>query len=77
MSKSEIKSEFDNTETLDQFSKGLETKTNSQVADELVALELEEKRLDLEIKREQVAKIKAQRAAKLEEAQAKLQSIRS
>jgi hypothetical protein len=71
------KSEFDNNETLDKFSKGLETKTNAEVANELAALELEEKRLDLEIKREQVAKIKAKRAALLEEAQAKLQAVRS
>lgn len=69
---SDVKSEFDNTETLDQFSRGLENKTNSQVADELIALELEERRLDLEIKREQVAGIKAKRAAKLDEARAKL-----
>lgn len=66
-------SEFDkNDETLDQFSKGLEEKTNADVVSELAALEMEEKRLDLEIKREQVAKIRALRSAKLEEARAKL-----
>jgi len=69
-------SEFDNTESLDQFSKTLETKTNAQVAEEYAALELEEKRLDLEIKRETVAKIRAQRAAKLDEARAKLLATR-
>jgi hypothetical protein len=66
-----MSSEFDNTETLDQFSKGLETKTNAQVADELSSLELEEKRLDLEIKRETVASIRAKRASQLGEARAK------
>jgi len=69
-------SEFDNTESLDQFSKTLETKTNAQVAEEYATLELEEKRLDLEIKRETVAKIRAQRAAKLDEARAKLLATR-
>jgi len=67
-----MSNEFDSTETLDQFSKSLESKTNADVAAELAALEMEEKRLDLEIKREQVSKIRAQRAAKLEEARAKL-----
>jgi len=71
MAKDTPKSEFDNTETLDTFSKGLETKTNAQLADDLLTLEREEKMLDLEIKREQVASIKAKRSAKLDEARAK------
>ena len=70
------KSEFDSTETLDAFSKSLYSKTDAEVAAELAALELEEKRLDLEIKREQVTKIHALRSAKLEEARAKLMATR-
>lgn len=54
----------------------IESKTNAELAAELQALELEEKKLDLEIKRETVAKIKSQRAAKLEEARAKLIATR-
>jgi len=65
-------SEFDN-ETVQQT---LESKTNAQVAAELAALELEEKQLDLEIKRETVSKIRAQRQAKLDEARAKLMATR-
>src|SRR5438874_4566516 len=72
MSEEVKKNEFDNTESLDTFAKGLDSKTNAEVSAELQALELEEKRLDLEIKRESVARIRAQRAAKLEEARAKL-----
>jgi len=75
MAKDTPKSEFDNTETLDVFSKGLETKTNAQLADDLLALEREEKMLDLEIKRETVAKIRAQRSAKLEEARSKNMAV--
>lgn len=67
-----MSNEFDNNETLEQHAKSLESKTNADVAVELAALEMEEKRLDLEIKREQVAKIRSQRSAKLEEARAKL-----
>jgi hypothetical protein len=66
-----MSNEFDTPE-IQQFSAGLESKTNAEVASELAQLEMEEKRLDLEIKREQVSKIRAQRAAKLEEARAKL-----
>jgi len=71
MAKDTPKSEFDNTETLDAFSKNLETKTNAQLAEDLLATDREMKELDLEIKREQVAKIKAARSAKLEEARSK------
>lgn len=66
-----MSSEFDNNETLDQHAQSLESKTNAEIVAELAAIELEEKRLDLEIKREQVAKIRALRSAKLEEARAK------
>ena len=65
-------SEFDTN--VEQFSNALPTQTNDQIAKELAALELEEKQLDLEIKREQVAKIRAQRAARLEETRAKLRA---
>ena len=71
MAKDTPKSEFDNTETLDQFSKGLETKTNAQLAEDRMVLDREMAELDLEIKREQVAQIKAKRSAKLEEARSK------
>jgi hypothetical protein len=50
-------------------------KTDAEVAAELAMLELEEKRLDLELKREAVAKNRAARSAKLEEARSKLLSI--
>jgi|ERR1700719_2594273 len=66
-----MSNDFD-TPSVQEFASGLESKTNADVAAELAALEMEEKRLDLEIKREQVSKIRAQRAAKLEEARAKL-----
>ena len=46
----------------------LDTKTNSQIATELELLAAEEKRLDLEIKREQVASIRAKRNTQLERA---------
>lgn len=60
--------EFDAVE----FQNSLAPKTNADVLAELSALELEEKALDLEIKRETVAKIRSQRAAKQEEARAKI-----
>jgi hypothetical protein len=60
--------EFDTPETI----KSLEAKTNAEILSELSALELEEKALDLEIKRETVAKIRSQRNAKLEEARSKI-----
>jgi hypothetical protein len=65
------KSEFDKTESVQQFAEGLASQTNADVVTQLAALELEEKQLDLEIKREQVAKIKSQRNAKLDENRAK------
>ncbi len=68
-------SEFDNPDLKD-FTSVLENKTNAQVVSELAELEIEEKRLDLEIKREQVAKIRAQRSAKLDEARAKLMATK-
>lgn len=66
-----MSTEFDNPD-LQDFTTALQSKTNAQVVSELAELEMEEKRLDLEIKREQVSKIRSQRAAKLEEARAKL-----
>lgn len=65
-------SEVEKNLSLDEFSQSLESKTNVEVTNELAALELEEKKLDLEIKRETVAKIRAQRTAKLDEARAKM-----
>jgi hypothetical protein len=65
------KSEFDHTENARQFADSLASKTNVEVSNQLAALELEEKQLDLEIKREQVAKIKAKRNAQLDENRAK------
>jgi hypothetical protein len=59
-------------DNLSPFNKTLETKTNGEIGAELTALELEEKQLDLEIKRETVAKIRAQRQTKLDEARAKI-----
>lgn len=50
---------------------GFEDKTNNQVDDELQALALEEKQLDLEIKRESVSKIRAERQARLDANRAK------
>lgn len=70
-----MSNEFDNP-NLKDFTSALENKTNAEVVSELTELELEEKRLDLEIKREQVAKIRSQRAAKLEEARSKLMATR-
>ena len=70
MSNKPLESDFDETVN------PLATKTNAQLAEELAALELEEKQLDLEIKRETVAKIRAQRQAKLAEANAKSLSLR-
>lgn len=67
--------EFD-LDAIQTADSSIESKTNAELAAELQALELEEKKLDLEIKRETVAKIKAQRAAKLEEARAKLIATR-
>lgn len=61
---------------LSSFEETLQSKTNADVADQLAALELEEKQLDLELKREKVAKIKAERSTKLEEARAKLIATR-
>src|SRR5882757_8596463 len=70
-----MSNEFDQTNGgLDAFAANLPTKTNAELAAELSALELEEKQLDLEIKRETVSKIRAQRAAKLEEARSKLRA---
>lgn len=66
-----MSNEFDNPDLKD-FTSALESKTNATVLSELAELEMEEKRLDLEIKREQVAKIRAQRSAKLEEARSKM-----
>jgi len=66
-----MSTEFDNPDLKD-FTTVLQNKTNAEVISELSELELEEKRLDLEIKRETVAKIRAQRSAKLDEARAKL-----
>jgi hypothetical protein len=63
-------SEFDDSQL------NLQAKTNAQLSAELQELELEEKQLDLEIKRETVAKIRSQRAAKLEEARSKLLATR-
>jgi len=64
---------FDKPEqTVQAFTDSLQEKTNADVVAELARLELEEKQLDLEIKREAVAKIKSQRAAKLEEARSKM-----
>lgn len=57
---------------LSSFEESLQNKTNAEVADELTALDREMAELDLEIKREQVAKIKAARQAKLDETRAKL-----
>jgi hypothetical protein len=61
------KTEFDTTE--------LENQTASSIQAELDALALEERQLDLEIKRETVAKIRAQRNAKLEEVRSKQRAI--
>lgn len=66
-----MSNEFDNPDLKD-FKTALASKTNADVLVELSALELEEKQLDLEIKRETVAKIRAQRSAKLEEARSKM-----
>jgi hypothetical protein len=63
--------EFDTPE-IQSFKDTLATKTNADVTAELAALELEEKQLDLEIKRETVSKIRSQRMAKQDEARAKL-----
>ena len=63
-----MSTEFDN----DPLKSVLQNKTNADVLAELSALELEEKQLDLEIKRETVSKIRAQRQAKLDEARAKM-----
>jgi hypothetical protein len=70
---SDTKNEFDTPEiVVPEIIKGIETKTNADILTELSALELEEKALDLEIKRETVAKIRSQRNAKLEEARSKI-----
>lgn len=61
-----------NQDNSSSFERTLEQKTNAEVAAELTALELEEKQLDLEIKREQVAKIRAHRQTKLDETRAKI-----
>jgi hypothetical protein len=68
-----MNSEFDNEQSTPL---SMEAKTNAQLADELSALELEEKQLDLEIKRETVSKIRAQRSAQREEARAKSLAVR-
>src|ERR1700676_1589067 len=60
--------EFDTPEII----RGIESKTNVEILAELSALELEEKALDLEIKRETVAKIRSPRNGKLEEAGSKI-----
>lgn len=70
-----MSNEFDNPDLKD-FTSALENKTNAEIVSELTELELEEKRLDLEIKRETVAKIRSQRAAKLEEGRSKLMATR-
>ena len=69
-------SEFDKNESVSEFVAGLPAKTQAEIGAELAALELEEKTLDLEIKRETVAKIRSQRQAKLEEGRAKLIATR-
>jgi hypothetical protein len=70
------KNELEKMESLQQFAENLPNKSNMELANELAAIELEEKQLDLEIKRETVAKIRAQRNAKLDEARVKMQSIK-
>lgn len=52
-------------------------KSDAEVAAELKALELEEKRLDLELKREAVALHRGRRQAQLEATQQKMQSLRN
>jgi hypothetical protein len=59
---------------VEELTKSFETRRNADVLAELSALELEEKQLDLEIKRETVAKIKAKRQAQLDETRAKIQA---
>lgn len=49
----------------------LESKTNAQLEAEVIAADLEMKQLDLEIKRETVQKIKAERQSKREQADSK------
>jgi hypothetical protein len=66
---SDTTNEFDTP--VPQIVAGIENKTNADILAELSALELEEKALDLEIKRETVAKIRAQRQSKLEETRSK------
>jgi len=63
--------EFDSGENTQQFADTLPTKTNAQVSAALQALELEEKQLDLELKREKVNQIRAKRQAQLDENRAK------
>lgn len=70
-----MSNEFDTPE-VQQFKATLESKTNADVTAELAALEMEEKQLDLEIKRETVSKIRAQRASKLEEARSKTMAVK-
>lgn len=54
------------------FKATLPEKTDSQINEELNALMMEEKRLDLEIKRDTVSKIKSQRQSALDQARAKM-----
>ena len=57
---------------LNDFKSSLNDKTDTQINQELEALMLEEKRLDLEIKRDSVSKIKAARQNALDQARAKM-----
>jgi len=76
MSKKDNPSELTNEKnSLPGFVAGLQEKTNADVLAELSALELEEKKLDLEIKREAVAKIRSQRENKLAEHRAKMLAV--
>lgn len=54
----------------------LDTKTDSQIKTELEELQAEEKRLDLEIKKDAVATIRAKRTAQLERARSAQIAIR-
>jgi hypothetical protein len=62
---------------LDALHADLTTKTDAEIRDQLSALQREANELDLEIKRESVAKIRAERANKLQAAQMRASSTKN
>jgi hypothetical protein len=61
---------------LENYTSDLSSKTNDQLNDELAALTLEEKQLDLEIKRQRVAEIRAKQQNLLDQTRAKSMATR-